>query len=143
MAGLVLRIALGLFLIISGIMTLQLDAGFIGKVQASLSGNEIATAVHSFLKGDMANVVVILLGILELVAGGFLLAELFVETGSISKLALLIIMILWVVVIILVDILGDGGLLGGAFKSFKTLLAFLKSLTNHLLVLGAILYVKE
>ncbi|NIR62698.1 MAG: hypothetical protein GWN00_03655, partial [Aliifodinibius sp.] len=54
-AGLVLRIALALFLIASGIMTLQLESGIIGRVQAGLSGNEIATAVHSFLKGDIAN----------------------------------------------------------------------------------------
>ena len=143
LAGLVLRVALAFFLIVSGIMTLQLDSGIIGRLQAEFGGNELASAVHSFLKGDMANIVIILLGILELIAGVFLLAEFFVDTGSISSFVLLIILILWIVVIALVDVLGTGGLLKGAFKNMNTFLAFLKSLTAHLLILGAILHVRE
>ncbi len=139
----VLRIALALFLIVTGILTLQLDSGFLGKLQAGFSGNEIATAVHSFLKGDMANVVIVCLGILELVAGLFLILEFFMDTRAFSGLALLVILILWIVVIVLVDVIGKGGLLDGAFKSSAAFLSFLKVLGAHLLVLGAIMSAQE
>ncbi len=142
-AKLVLKIALAVFLIVMGIMSLQLDSGFIGKLQAGFSGNELATAVHGFMKGDVANVVIVLLGILELLSGLFLILDFFMDTKSFNKLALLIILILWIVVIILVDVVGKGGLLDGAFKSAGTLLSFLKVLSAHLLVLGAILSARE
>lgn len=138
-SSLVLRIALACFLIATGILTLQLDSGFFGKLQAGFAGNELATAVHSLFKGDMANMLIVLLGILELVAGIFLIVGLFVTVGHFNKIALVAILILWVAVIILVDILGKGGLMDGAFKNLGTFLSFLKVLSAHLLVLGAIL----
>ena len=143
LGAMILRIALALFLVVSGILTLQLDSGFFGRLQAGFAGNELASAVYSFLDGDAANIVVILLGICELIAGVFLLAQIFVDTGNVSNLALTIIMILWIVVIALVDVLGSNGLLNGAFKSTANFLSFLKVLSAHLLVLGAILVVKE
>lgn len=141
--GLVLQLALALFLIVAGLLTLQLDSGFIGKIQANVHGNEIATAVHSFVKGDIANILVIALGACELIAGIFLLLNLFIVTGKITDLFVLIILIVWIVIIVLVDILGAGGLLKGAFKNLSSFLAFLKSLSGHLLVLGALLFVKN
>ncbi len=142
-ANMILKIALAVFLIVTGIMTLQLDSGFLGKLQAGFSGNELATAVHGFLKGDLANLVVVVLGLLELAAGVFIILGFFMDTGSFNKLALMIILILWIVVIFLVDVVGKGGLLDGAFKSLGTLLSFLKVLSAHLLVLGAIMTAKE
>lgn len=142
-ASMVLRIALAVFLIVTGIMTLQLDSGLLGKIQAGFSGNELAIAVRSFLKGDTANVVIVLLGILELVSGLFLVAGFFMDTGAFNKLALFVIMALWIVVIVLVDVVGKGGILGDAFKTMGSLLAFLKVLSAHLLVLGAIMTAQE
>lgn len=143
LSKLVLKIALAAFLIVTGIMTLQLDSGFLGKLQAGFSGNELANAVHGFLKGDAATLVIVALGILELLAGVFLIAGFFVDTKGFNGLVLLIIMALWIVVIVLVDIVGKGGLLDGAFKSTGTFLSFLKVLSAHLLVLGAILSARE
>jgi len=143
LSHLVLKIALAAFLIVMGIMTLQLDSGFMGKLQAGFSGNELATAVHGFLKGDMATLVIVILGILELASGVFLILDFFMDTKRFNSLALMVIMILWIVVIVLVDIVGKGGLLDGAFKSLATFLSFLKVLSAHLLVLGAILAAKE
>ncbi|MFI3257192.1 MAG: hypothetical protein R3Y36_02715, partial [Spirochaetales bacterium] len=111
----VLQLAVALFLVASGILTVQLDGGFWGKLQAGISGNEIATAVYSFFDGDMANVVIMFLGICEIIAGAFLLINFFVNTGKITNLFVLIIMCLWILVIFLVDIAGKGGLLNGAF----------------------------
>lgn len=138
-----LKIALALFLIVAGIMTLQLDPGFFGKIQAGLSGNEIASAVHSFFKGDVANVIIIILGICEILAGAFLLIEFFVKVGDISNIVMIIILVFWIIVIVIVDIFGKGGLFNGAFDSFGAFLSFCKILAFHLLVLGAILISRE
>ena len=139
----VLRIALACFLIVAGILTLQLDSGLLGKLQAGFAGNEIANAIHSMTKGDLANILIILMGILQLGAGVFLILGFFMNVGSFNKVVLAIILIMWLVVIFLVDIIGKGGLLGGAFKNMNTFLSFLKVFSAHLLVLGAILSVKE
>ena len=85
LGGIVLQLALALFLIVSGILTLQLNGSFWGKLQVGISGNEVVSAVRSLLKGDPANVVIIVLGVCELIAGIFLLANFFVETGKISN----------------------------------------------------------
>lgn len=141
MSGIILHLAVSLFLIVSGIMTVQLDGGFLGSLQAGISGNEIASAVRHIFSGDLANLLIIILGICELIAGVFLLLNFFMNTGKLSNLFVLIILIVWIVVIVLVDILGNGGLLGGAFSSLGSFLGFLKSFSGHLLVLAALMYV--
>lgn len=142
--GLVLiQIALGLFFIASGIMTLQLDGGFLGKIQAGLGGNEVATAVHSIVKGDVANIVIIAIGVCELLAGIFLILRFFTGVGKLADIVLIVIMIVWIVVIVLTDILGSGGLLKGALRNFGSIITFLKVFSSHLLVLGGILMVKR
>lgn len=143
---LVLNIAMAIFLIVSGILTLQLDSSFLGQIQASFSGNEVASAVYSIFKGDLrnlANPIIIILGICEIIAGAFIILNMFVDTGNIKSIFLLVIMIVWIVVIVLVDVLGKNGICGDAFKSTKNVLAFFKSLSAHLMVLGAILSVSK
>ncbi len=143
LSALVLRVALACFLIVSGILTLQLDSGFFGKLQAGFAGNEVANAIHSILKGDLASLIIVMIGVLQLLSGIFLIAGFFVDATKFNSFALLVILILWLVVIFLVDIVGKGGLLGGAFKSMNAFLSFLKVLSAHLLVLGAILSTRE
>ena len=119
---LVLQIALGLFLLTFGILTLQLDSGFFGKLSALVTGNEVAIAVNSFIKGDAATIVIILLGVCELVAGVGLLLDLFVSMGKLANIFNLIVLVAWIAVIIVIDIMGPGGLAKGAFKSLETLM---------------------
>ncbi len=146
-ANIVLRVALSLFLIAAGILTLQLDGGLLSNAKVAFGDNEIAKAIHNLIKGSdlrgLRNFVVIVMGILELVAGVFIILSFFVDVGKVNKVALLAILIMWIVVIALVDILGDGGLLNGAFSSLKAFLSFLKVFSAHLLVLGAILVSME
>ena len=137
------QIALGLFFIASGILTLQLDSGFLGRIQAGFGGNEVATAVYSILNGNVATIVIIAIGICEVLAGIFLILRFFMAVGKLADIVLIIIMIVWIAVIILVDILGNGGLLKGALNSFGSIISFLKVLSAHLLVLGGILIVKR
>lgn len=143
LSGLILRIALACFLIVSGILTLQLDSGLLGKLQAGFAGNEVANAVHAIAKGDLASLIIVLIGVLQLVSGIFLIAGFFVDASRFNSIALTIILIMWLVVIFIVDIIGKGGLLGGAFKNMNTFLSFLKVFSAHLLVLGAILSTRE
>ena len=137
------QLALGLFFIASGIMTLQLEGGFMGRLQAGFGGNEVATAVYSILNGDAANIVIIAVGVCELLAGLFLILRFFMGVGKLADIVLIIIMIVWIVVIVLTDILGSGGLLKGALSSFGSIITFLKVFSSHLLVLGGILIVKR
>ena len=137
------QIALGLFFIASGILTLQLDSGFLGRLQAGFGGNEVATAVYSILNGNVATIVIIAIGICEVLAGIFLILRFFMAVGKLADIVLIIIMIVWIAVIILVDILGNGGLLKGALNSFGSIISFLKVFSAHLLVLGGILIVKR
>ena len=137
------QVALGLFFIASGILTLQLDSGFLGRLQAGFGGNEVATAVYSILKGDVANIVIIAVGVCELLAGIFLILRFFMGVGLLADIVLIVIMVVWVAVIVLTDILGSGGLLKGALDSFGSIVSFLKVFAAHLLVLGGILIVKR
>lgn len=137
------QVALGLFFIASGILTLQLDGGFLGRLQAGFGGNEVATAVYSILKGDVANIVIIAIGVCELLAGIFLILRFFMGVGMLADIVLIVIMVVWIAVIVLTDILGSGGLLKGALDSFGSIISFLKVFSAHLLVLGGILIVKR
>ena len=76
-------------------------------------------------------------------AGVFLLISLFTTVGKLADVVLFIIMVMWIIVIVLVDILGSRGILGNAFKSFSSIISYMKTLSGHLLVLGAILIVKR
>ncbi|WP_314744162.1 hypothetical protein, partial [Treponema lecithinolyticum] len=68
----------------------------------------------------------------------FLLANFFVETGKISNTFIFVIIIMWLIIVALTDVMGQGGLLHGAFSSVGACLSFLKNLSGHLLVLGAL-----
>ena len=114
-----------------------------GRLQAGFGGNEVATAVYSILNGDVANIVIIAIGVCELLAGIFLILRFFMGVGKLADIVLIIIMIVWIVVIVLTDILGNGGLLKGALSSFGSIITFLKVFSSHLLVLGGILIVKR
>ena len=138
LSGVILQLALSLFLIVSGILTLQLDGSFFGKLQTGIGTNELASAVRSFLNGDPASTVIIALGVCELIAGIFLLANFFTDTGKITNVFVFIIIIVWLVVIAFIDVMGEGGILNGAFASAHACFRFLKNFSAHLLVLGAL-----
>ena len=127
---LVLQIALGLLFIVSGIWTLQN-----GK------GDEIASAIHSVFNKDLAQILCIVFGIIEIVAGVFLLLRLFVFLNtSLDTLLLIIIMICWIAAIIMIDFVGNDGLLKNLDSGF---LGWLNRFAKHLLILGAVIKVKD
>lgn len=122
---LVLQIALGLFFIVGGVWTLQ------GQ------GNEIAAAVHSILKGDAASIVAIVMGVIEVIAGAFLILRLFINVAlPLDRTLMLIITVAWVCTIVLLDFLGGSFLGGGGTQG---VMRWLYVTAQHLLVLGSLL----
>ncbi len=138
LGDIILRIALGLFLLAYGIVTVQLNSGLMG-----LGGDEVAAAVRSILKGDFANFVIMAIGVCAIVAGAGILVSFFVPLGSAANIFFIIVLVVWAIVIILVDLLGAGGLFNGAFRSFKTFVGFISSFASHMLVFGAMLLVRR
>lgn len=125
-----LQIALGLLFIVGGIWTLQN-----GK------GDEIAAAIQSIFDGDAEKIFTIVFGIIEIVAGIFLLLRLFCPIGTnLDTVLMIVIMICWVVCIVMTDFLGNSGLFKNMDRNF---LAWLNRFARHLLVLGAIIKVRE
>lgn len=125
----VLQIALGLLFVVGGIWTLQGNRG-----------DEIATALYSIFSRDAASIMCIVFGIIEIVAGSFLLLRLFaVLNTNLDSFLMIIIMVCWIVAIIVIDFLGSGSI----FKNFdRDFLPVVNRFARHLLILGAIIKVK-
>lgn len=127
-----LQIALGLMFIVGGIWTLQ----------GGKSGDGIAEAIRSIFDGSIENALCIVMAVIEIILGVFLLLRLFVNLGtSLDSVLMLIVMIIWVVFMVLVDVLGNNGVLV-VIKYGKNLLNFLYTFASHLIILGAIIKVR-
>lgn len=125
---LLMQIALGCLLIISGIWGLQ------------GGGDEAVKAIRHVFDSNIEDVLCIVFSIIELVAGVFLIIRLFVPLGTnLDAILLLIIMIVWIVAIVLMDFIGSSGILHNGAKHF---LNWLYSFAYHLLVLAAIIRIK-
>lgn len=125
---LLMQIALGCLLLISGIWGLQ-------------GGGDAAVAAirHVFGK-NFRDIMVIVFSIIELVAGIFLILRLFVPVGTaIDTILMFIILIMWIIAIVLMDFLGSSGILNGGAKHFLT---WLYNFAYHLLVLAAIIRIR-
>ncbi len=125
-----LQIALGLLFIVGGIWTLQ-----------GSRSDEISAAFYSIFDNDLAKIFCIVFGIIEIVAGVFLLLRLFVFLNTnLDSVLMLIIMICWIVAIAIIDFIGSDGLFNNFDNGF---LGWVNRFARHLLVLGAILKVKD
>ena len=123
-----LQIALGVMLVVSGIMAFQ------GK------GDAAASAIKSILNGDAATIAIYAVGAIELLAGIFLVIELFTgdRFGKLDNFLMIVVMIVWIVAIVLIDFLGKSGILNSKFS-----LTWLYNLASHVLVLGALIYLRD
>lgn len=124
---LILQIGLGVMLAIAGIWALQ-------------GGGDTAAASLKKLFGrsDAGKILVLVFGIIELLAGIFLVVELFIgdRFGSFGNVLEIIVIIVWIVAIVLMDFLG-GNLLEPDF------LSWLYSLAVHCAILGGLLYIHD
>ena len=129
-----LQIALAFFLIVAGILGLtRSSGGELEQVVALLDG--------LFRSSVITTVIIITIAIAELIAGVFLIVEFFSGEIKLTNIILVIFMILWIVNIILLDILG--AINGNVFKNVTALLPYLSQLSRHLMILGAIIAVKD
>ena len=131
----VLQIAVALFLLVSGV------AGILNSSAGDLS------PVVTFLKGlfnspSIATMIIIVLSVCEIIAGFFLITELFTTDLRITDMILFIFIVLWIANIVLVDFIGPISE-GSTFRSVGSLLAYLNALSSHLMVLGALILVTK
>ena len=128
---LLLQLALGAMLAVAGIWSFQ------GH------GDDAVGAIRAVFDGNVENVLVVVFGVIELLAGIFLILELFMgdQFGKLDNILMLIVMIVWIVAIVLMDFLAKGGLLNG-FNA-KNFLEWLYTFAAHLIILGAMITLKD
>lgn len=105
--------------------------GIIDLTGSRLSGGEIRQGVNAIFSGDFANIIVIILAILAIVAGLFVLLKVFGVAIPNIDLILVILAIAWLVIIILFDFIHS------LFK--PDFLPWLRTFGAHLMGLGGIL----
>ncbi len=130
----ILQIALAFFLIVAGVLGLmRSNAGELGQVVNLLDS--------LFKSQTITTAIIITLAVVELIAGLFLIVEFFSGAIKLTDIILIIFMILWIVNIVLIDIIGAAN--GNYFKNVTSVLNYLYQLSRHLMILGAIIVVKE
>ncbi len=129
-----LQVALAFYLIVAGILGLmRSNAGELGQVIGLLNS--------LFNSSTITTIVIITLAIAELIAGVFLIVEFFSGEISLTSVILIIFIVLWIINIVLIDIIGL--INGHYFSSTRSVLAYLSQLSRHLMILGAIIAVKQ
>lgn len=131
----VLQIAVAIYLLVSGVTgLLRSSAGDLAPVVSFL---------NDFLKNPtVVTILVIVISICEIVAGFFLIAELFTTDLRVTDIIIFAFVILWVANIVLIDFLTTLTE-GSVFKSAGNLLHYLSTLSSHLMVLGALITVNK
>ena len=126
---LLLKIGLGIFFIISGILILQGSAS-----------EPCIIAIRSIVKARIADTLCVVMGIVELAVGVMLLLSVFVCFGkTLNALFMPIIMIVWIMAIALIDVFGTAGLLNGFGGNFMN---YASRVSSHLIILGSIILLK-
>jgi len=154
---LIITFALAILLIVMGTQVLSTtgnaSSGF-GKrlssgITAMINGDEVTSSVQYLFRenrnNNLVNAIIMIIGILEICAGALVLINFFlpIKLYTVKSLLMWIVFALWCVVIAVVDVLGNNGILGDAFKNTTHVLAWLKGLSMHLIILGSILVAKN
>jgi hypothetical protein len=124
-----LNIAVALYLFANGIM------GITQRNVLGTPGGDFEKMVQTILgRGDLTNIVTIILSVFAIAAGIFLLMELFNTKVKIKDLILFIFIIVWAIFMVIVDIVYP--LQSSRNTEF---LPYLLQLSSHLMVLGALI----
>jgi len=128
--GLVLlNFAVAIYLLATGVL------GLTGR--KFFPDGEIRRAVTALFKGDVAEMLIVVLAILSIAAGAFILIKFFGISIPITELILMVLAIVWVVFIIMIDIVYP---LNGKGTNF---IDWLRSLGAHLMALAGIMLATE
>jgi uncharacterized membrane protein YphA (DoxX/SURF4 family) len=131
----ILQVAVALYLLVSGITGLcNSSAGDLAPVIAFLN--------DFFKSSTIATIMTIVLSVCEIIAGFFLIIELFANDLRITDMILVVFIVLWVANVVLVDFLG-AVTEGSAFRNAKSVLRYLSTLSSHLMVLGALISITK
>lgn len=118
-ASFILALAVGCMLAISGIYALQ-----------GISVGDLAVkGLKSIFDGDIEKLVISIFGVVELLAGIFIVLKCFIgdRMGTLGRIISLIVLVVWVIVIVLADIIcgiGRPNLLAWLFQFSKDLIIF-------------------
>jgi hypothetical protein len=122
-----LQVTVALYLFVNGIL------GFSGN------SSELAGVVRAiFGRGDFPAVLSVIFSICAIVAGVFLLLELFSIPIQYTDLILFVFVVIWIVYIVLVDIINPINQRNSIFRQ-GNVWTYLQGLASHLMVLGALL----
>jgi hypothetical protein len=123
---------LGYFLLNIAVSLYLFANGILGFTNAGKS--EFYTMVRTVFPrgGDLNGVLIIILSVCAIIAGIFLLMAVFRTHVVIRDFILFVFIVLWVIFIVIVDIIGP-------LTQKIDLLVFIKQLSAHLMVLGALI----
>lgn len=121
-------------------VSLMLAVGGIWALQGG--GDFGCRAIKSIFSGDLAKILVLVFGGIELLSGIFILLQLFIgdRIGTFSKILKLIVVIVWIAAIVVSDFFGGKGLFNGGVSNF---LSWLYTLATHLIILVALLITRS
>jgi len=128
--GFLLNIAVAIYLLATGIL------GLTGR--KFFPDGEIRRAVTSLFKGDFAEILIVILGVLAIAAGAFILMKFFGIVIPVTELILIILAIVWIVFIIMIDVVYPINKSRGV-----NFVDWMRSFGSHLMVLAGIILSTE
>ena len=128
--GVLMNIAVALYLLATGIL------GLTGR--KFFPDGEIRRAVTSLFKGDLAEILIVILGVLAIAAGVFILMKFFGIVIPITELILIILAIVWIVFILMIDVVHPLN-----SRRDVNFVDWMKTFGAHLMVLSAIILSTE
>lgn len=140
---LILQLAIGAMLVVAGIWVLA---------NTKSGGDEAVKAIRKiFDDKDVGKIVGVVFGVIELIAGGFLVLEPFVSVlHNYTSLAILAVIAIWVIAIVLIDFCGtgSGGLLSpsisiGDIEETEDFLKWLYQFASHATIVGALVAIRD
>jgi hypothetical protein len=126
----VLNLSVALYLFANGVLGISRQKDFLGNY-----GGEFGKMIQTFFgKGNITNILVVVLSLCAIAAGIFILLQLFNIRIRINDLIMLIFIIIWVAFILIVDIINPM-----QARSKPDILPYLVQLSAHLMVLGGLI----
>ena len=129
MGKILMNFAVSIYLLASGIL------GITGRKW--FPDGEIRRAVTALFKGDLAEILIVIISILAIAAGAFILLKFFGIGIPMMELAFIVLAIVWVVFIFMIDIYYPLNKKGVNFVDW------LRTFGSHVMVLGGILLATE
>lgn len=127
---LLLNFSVALYLFATGIL------GLTGR--KFFPDGEIRRAVTSLFKGNIAEILIVVLAVLAIAAGVFILMKLFGIVIPVTELLLVILAIVWVVFILMIDIVYPLN-----HSKSANFIDWLRTFGSHVMALGGILLATE